>query len=326
VFFYANPGTLAEEHATSFVETAQDQRSPSLKTRPLQRCGLHRQAAATAGRQGFGTRLRQLSLLLAWVLVLAAPLALADEARLEFAVGATTVASFDLDELNARIASQDVGLFDPEYGKQKHYRAFPLHDVLRLGLGPGWADDGQADIFFQAIDGYRAVSPVSQVAQDGGFLVFRDLDVEDWEPVGRMQANPAPFYLVWTGANQTTQHGYPWPWQLALVQLAQFDERYPQVPPKDAAPDSPASRGFALFKQRCVRCHSINGQGGVIGPDLNAPMSILSYRSIDLVKAFIRHPSLYRHTRMPDHADLSEQDLDALIAYFWHKSREPRPE
>ena len=55
-------------------------------------------------------------------------------------------------------------------------------------------------------------------------------------------------------------------------------------------------------------------------------MSILSYRSIDLVKAFIRQPSVYRHTRMPDHTDLSEQDLDALIAYFWHKTRDARSE
>jgi mono/diheme cytochrome c family protein len=258
--------------------------------------------------------------------MLAAAPAPADEARLGFSVGGKGVASFGLGELSARIEPRDVSLFDPEYGKQKHYLAFALGDVLRLGLGPDWASDAQADVVFQAVDGYRAVSPVSQVAQDGGFLVFRDLDFESWEPVGRMRANPAPFYVVWTGAEQTTRHGYPWPWQLAAIELVRFDERYPEVPPKGAAADSQASRGFELFKQRCVRCHSINGQGGVIGPDLNAPMSILSYRSIHMVKEFIRHPSLYRHTRMPDHTDLSDDDLDALIAYFWHKSRESRPE
>ncbi len=293
---------------------------------PLCALGLHRRAVITARRRGLGTRPYGLASFLACLLMLAAPLVLADAERLEFAVGSKVVASYDLDELSALIESQDLSLFDPEYGKRKRYRAFPLGEVLRLGLGPNWADDGQADIVFQANDGYRAMSPVFQVARDGGFLVFRDLDVEGWEPVGRMQADPAPFCVVWTGANQTTQYGYPWPWGLAMIELVHFDERYPQIPPEGAVPDSAASSGFALFKRRCVRCHAINGQGGTVGPDLNAPMSILSYRSIDLVKAFIRNPSLYRHTHMPDHTDLSEQELDALIAYFWHKRQDPRSE
>ena len=63
-------------------------------------------------------------------------------------------------------------------------------------------------------------------------------------------------------------------------------------------------------------CHSINRKGGKIGPDLNAPRSIVSYRSASMIKEFIKNPSKYRHTLMPDHPDLSEQDLDNLISYF----------
>jgi mono/diheme cytochrome c family protein len=286
----------------------------------------HIHAPAPAGRPRLEAPPWKLSAVLFWVSTLATSPVVADGARLGFGVGGKAVASFDLSELSGRLNARDLSLFDPEYGKQKHYLGFALGDVLRLGLGPDWAKDVQADVVFQALDGYRAVSPVSKVVEDGGFLVFRDLDFEGWEPVGRMRANPAPFYLVWTGAEQTTQQGYPWPWQVASIELARFDDRYPEVPPKGAAPGSAAFQGFELFKHRCVRCHSINGQGATIGPDLNAPMSILSYRSIHMVKELIRHPSRYRHTRMPDHSDLSEDDLDDLIAYFWHKGRESRPE
>jgi mono/diheme cytochrome c family protein len=277
-----------------------------------------------AGRLRPAKLLCSLAFALMSVQMLAAPSVLAAGAQLGFSVAGKPIASFDLDELGARLKARDLSLFDPEYGKPKHYRAFPLGEVLRLGFGSDWASDVQADIAFQALDGYRAITPVAKVAADGGFLVFRDLDLGGWEPVGRMQASPGPYYVVWTGAEQTTRQGYPWPWQLAMIELVRFDESYPEVRPKGADPDSQAVRGFDLFKQRCVRCHSINGQGGAIGPDLNAPMGILTYRSAQMVKEFIRHPSLYRYTRMPDHTDLSDNDLDALIAYFWHKGQESR--
>jgi len=74
--------------------------------------------------------------------------------------------------------------------------------------------------------------------------------------------------------------------------------------------------GYRLFQQSCASCHSINGQGGKIGPDLNVPRSIVEYRPVDQVRAYIRNPEAFRYTSMPAHPGLSESDLDALIAYF----------
>lgn len=63
----------------------------------------------------------------------------------------------------------------------------------------------------------------------------------------------------------------------------------------------------------------MNRQGGKIGPDLNAPQSITAYRSKAMIKEFIKHPSKYRYTQMPDHTDLSERDLEDLYLYFRFK-------
>ena len=63
-------------------------------------------------------------------------------------------------------------------------------------------------------------------------------------------------------------------------------------------------------------CHSINGEGGKVGPELNVPMSIVEYRSAVQLKAFIRNPERFRYTTMPAHEHLSDKDLDALLAYF----------
>ncbi len=46
------------------------------------------------------------------------------------------------------------------------------------------------------------------------------------------------------------------------------------------------------------------------------PRSIVEYRPIEQIKAYIRDPGTFRYTSMPAHPDLSPEDLDALIAYF----------
>ena len=92
-----------------------------------------------------------------------------------------------------------------------------------------------------------------------------------------------------------------------------------------AADDSSVIRGYALFKDRCFRCHAMDQQGGKIGPDLNAPMSVIEYRCPMMMREFIRHPSRYRHTHMPDHEDLSDHDLDDLLDYFRHQAHAGRP-
>ncbi len=41
----------------------------------------------------------------------------------------------------------------------------------------------------------------------------------------------------------------------------------------------------------------------------------------EMIKAFIRQPSKFRYTQMPDHPDLSDQDLDNLYSYFQHQDQ-----
>ena len=44
----------------------------------------------------------------------------------------------------------------------------------------------------------------------------------------------------------------------------------------------------------------------------------------NMIKEFIRQPSKYRYTYMPDHLHLTERDLEDLYQYFRTKSRERR--
>ncbi|HVY55954.1 MAG TPA: cytochrome c [Thermodesulfobacteriota bacterium] len=235
---------------------------------------------------------------------------------LKFLASGKPVDEITLDVMKSKLKAYKVELYDIEYKKEKRYEGFKIEDVLRLAYGGRLDNPDYTDIAFVALDGYESVSLLPKMKEAGGYIVFEDLDADHWEPVGREQADPGPFYLVWTGKEQTPENEYPWPWQIGSVNIMRFPDQYPLVYPAGAKADSPAYKGYEIFKGRCVRCHSMNQQGGKVGPDLNAPRSIVTYRSEYMIKEFIKHPSQYRYTQMPDHTDLTDQDLNDLIAYF----------
>jgi len=235
---------------------------------------------------------------------------------LKFLVSGKAVKEITLSGLKSKLETHNVELYDIEYKKPKRYSGFTVQDVLALGFGDELNNPDFTDIAFAALDGYESVSVLPKMKEKGGYIVFADLDSNNWEPIGGTGASPGPFYLVWTGKDQIPENEYPWPWQIASINIMRFPDQYPLVYPEGARKDSAAYKGYEIFKGRCVRCHSMNRQGGKVGPDLNAPRSIVTYRSEYMIKEFIKHPSTYRYTQMPDHPDLTEQDLNNLIAYF----------
>jgi len=232
--------------------------------------------------------------------------------------------TLSLSVMKQALKQYKITLNDPYYNKEKQYQAFKLKDVLNLAYGNKWFSGDFTDLTFRAYDGYESIAVISNLEHEGGYLVFKDLDYQDWEPISFTKAYPGPFYVIWTGKDQTAQNGFPWPWQLETINLVRFTDQFPEIVPKTADKNSSVYKGYVLFKSRCLRCHSINGQGGKIGPDLNAPKNILEYRPADFVKSYIKDPSVYRFTHMPDHKDLSNSDLDNLIEYFTYNMKENR--
>jgi mono/diheme cytochrome c family protein len=215
-----------------------------------------------------------------------------------------------------------VTLADPYYGRQKRYRACSLGAVLAFGFGALLATaSDETDVLFGARDGYTKPAPMARVREAGGFVAFADADRmhgddPGWEPIDRRQVDPGPYYVVWEDPVKHDPHHYPWPYQLASIEIASYAKRFPHTAPTGLPADAPAWAGFAIFRSECIACHAINGEGGTIGPDLNVPQSIVEYRPEEQLKAFIRKPETFRYTSMPSHEYLSAADLDHLIAYF----------
>lgn len=226
--------------------------------------------------------------------------------------------------LSKRDLAEAVGLelitgYDPYYRREKHFWAVSLRKTVERLL-PG-VELASVELMLFARDGYAVPLDGARLIDGSAYLAVADAErlaagTPGWEPIGPTRAEPAPFYLVWKGGDRVDLERYPRPWALERIVRARFETLYPHTVPTESTEGSLARRGYALYRDNCVRCHAINREGGRVGPDLNVPRSIVEYRPRDQIRAYIRDPLSFRYGAMPAHPHLTEADLDALVEYF----------
>jgi mono/diheme cytochrome c family protein len=247
------------------------------------------------------------------------------ESELHFTDGAGVTRALTLSELRAACDEEVVEVSDPYHKRKMRYTAMALRCVLDLGFETSGGAEGQRTqgMLLRALDGYTRPVRGEALLEAGAFVAFGESSATRGESappqfsrIDRGAVDPGPFYLVWTGASQNDPHVHPWPYQLSRIEVAPFSETFPRTVPTGLEAKDPGWLGYAIFQQACASCHAINGEGGKVGPDLNVPRSIVEYRPIDQIRGYVRDPQATRYTSMPAHPNLSDADLDALIAYL----------
>jgi mono/diheme cytochrome c family protein len=228
--------------------------------------------------------------------------------------------TISLEALEKACPELEVEVDDPYQGRRMRYRALSFRCVLDQGFAArgGAASLAQENLLLMARDGYTRPAAGSVVVDPNAHLAFGEAGpgAPRFHPIDRRQVDPGPFYLVWTGVDHGDPHEHPWPYQLVTIEIAPFEEAFPHTAPRGLAKSDAGWRGYAVFQESCSACHAINGEGGTVGPELNIPRSIVEYRPLEQIRAYIRNPQATRYTSMPAHPQLSDSDLDALIAYF----------
>jgi mono/diheme cytochrome c family protein len=211
---------------------------------------------------------------------------------------------------------------DVTYHRTMTYRAVPLRSLP--GVRTLAAD---AELQITATDGFVTNLPAVLLRDDRAHGATPWLAIEPpdkpW-PRTLKGTDIGPFYLVWINPGASGVMSEQWPYQINAIRVvASRTTKWPQLAVADSVPaNSSMRRGQALFATQCMVCHRMNGAGDAsVGPDLNLPHNPTEYFQPWALRAYIRDPKSIRawpDMKMPgfDKANLSNADLDAIIAYL----------
>ena len=235
-------------------------------------------------------------------------------------VSGETNRTLTTQQMSQALPKAKVTVTDPVYGKAKTYEGFWLEDVLKLA---GVPLDTENVIVFSALDGYQARLSHLRIPGAKPLLATRDLDQPTgWEVFmhGKEKSTPGPFYLVWQISAAAKPEGLPWPYQINRIEVRNAQESQRQLSPNqtEAKASPEVMRGFNQFTKSCLSCHSINLEGGVLGPELNVPKNITEYRESAYLIEFIKDPSSFRaKSKMPAFKDaLSDEAIEDVLSYL----------
>ncbi len=205
--------------------------------------------------------------------------------------------------------------YDAFFKTAKKYIGFSLQLLVDSIITVNKFDTTDAVAVFECVDGYRPTMPISLVlGNKKGFIATRDLDAlagKNW--IDSLDKKMKPFYLVWQDVPKD-DHRFMWPYGLYAMRLVSAGTAFKDVYPFDA-PEMVA--GFQLFNQNCMKCHSVNKVGGVMGPEMNVPKNITEYWTDENIIAFAKNPQSFRYrSMMAPVSGVSDEEFKNILDYL----------
>ncbi|HSD07467.1 c-type cytochrome [Flavobacterium sp.] len=211
---------------------------------------------------------------------------------------------------------------DPVYHKTKKYQAVNALNVLKKEIDLSKIDIKNTKIVFECIDGYKPEMPLELFLNTKPFLAFKDIEApkgSNWEKIIKdgNEMNADPFYLVYESVSEKDIR-YKWPYNLIKIHLKPSNESTKELFPSD---NKELEIGYNLFQKQCITCHSINGIGGTMGPELNYPKSITEYWIEKELVDYIVDPASFRNkVKMPT-LGITKQQSQEIVDYLKYMSK-----
>jgi mono/diheme cytochrome c family protein len=197
----------------------------------------------------------------------------------------------------------------------------PATAVLDRALGAAWRD--AEEVVATCADGFHPAIPVRQLLEREAFVAYARADGEDFavEEAPAKRTPVGPYYVVWKAHAGEDPPEPMWPYQVVALEATDFATRFAgAIPSAAASADARVAKGFERFRTFCLPCHTINGCGGGVGPELNYPASVTEYFSEPVLRAWIADPQQVRwNARMPPPlppTDDRPMTIDAVVAYL----------
>jgi len=230
---------------------------------------------------------------------------------------------YSIDYLEDTIGFAEVTLDrDPHFGDSRRYRGFDFRKLIEhFQLGK------YEELLLVCADGYQVLfSPASlSDIESQSMIAVQDLDLHDgkhWEPylVRGKTISFNPFYMVWKGqeADQDPElEKLPWPYALSEIRTVRSNDIYAQAQPSVNVSQD-ISQGFRTFKYKCIKCHSVNGSGGKVGPALDIPGGLTHTLSkSDLSDLILNIVKYFPESKMPIYSEtMNKKDIGKVIKYL----------
>jgi mono/diheme cytochrome c family protein len=256
---------------------------------------------------------------------------------LAFLIESEPVTSLTVEGLTRRIPARRVDVFEPYERDEVAFNAIPLDQVLDAAYGPSWRE--HEAILFTCRDGYQPMIPVRRVVEQRGYLAVArpgnvGFTILKYEEGTKKRIDLGPFYVIWENlddARMRSEGDYGWPYQIVQIDLVTFRSHFRDMaPPEGASPE--VSAGFEAFVVHCSKCHTINGHGGDIGPELNYPANPTEYMNDAWLRKWIDDPTSMRlaprmpplNPELPERARIVEEIVVYLETMALHKVEPPK--
>ncbi len=234
------------------------------------------------------------------------------------------VISVSLTKLKTILTPTNITVYEPNEDANRLYRGVSVKALFNYVYGEKWQQ--QEEVLFTALDGYQPSIPIDKFVKYDSYLVYEKPNTAEFRLINRLQNNEdvalGPFYLVWDNLTHPDVKSFGaslWPYQIISLDLIKFADRFSQIVPPEGSAKS-VQRGFLLFREKCMTCHKINGQGGNKFKDLNYPINVTEYLSDAILKQKLDDPaSIIPSTTMPPlsyELKNREQAIDDIIAYL----------
>ncbi|MEZ4886421.1 MAG: cytochrome c [Chitinophagales bacterium] len=200
--------------------------------------------------------------------------------------------------------------FDNFFTEPITFRGFPLKPIID-SLKLEGMDNLQ--LTFVCTDGYKPSIPLVNALHEEGYITHQgEEDLKAWPDSIRKRI--PPYYVTWKTDEPNKDLINPYGVTSMRVELIGFN--YDKLLPQKVKEDSLLSNGFKLYEKMCMKCHSVNKEGGDLGPELNYPQNITEYRSKEFMFAFIKNPQAFRYNSKMHSIPLSDEKLDLIYNYL----------
>jgi mono/diheme cytochrome c family protein len=247
-----------------------------------------------------------------------------DAPPLVFKSHGKTVRTISVEELTRLVPPREIAVWEPHEKKESQFTAFPADEVFAKIYGDDWKKSEEA--LFTCTDGFQPSIPLAEFGAHRGFLAYArggDPEFVVVNPDSHERVPMGPLYLIWENIKDASireQGTVPgWPYQVSTVDLIQFVDRFPHMTPPPGS-SAAARHGFLEYRTRCLACHTINGEGGGKGVELNYPANPTEYWRADWLKKWIVDPKGIRYNTEMHPFDKTgpdwHRDLDDVVAYL----------